>query len=375
MNIKAIKYNVVLNLKNIPGPTVAKKIVVLECDDYGGIRMPSSAILLQLQGDGVSVDPSRYNLLDTLEDKEDLEQLFETLSSVKDHNGSAAVVSPFVNVANPDFDKIKAAGYSQYFYEPFTTTLQKYNRHPDTMKVWKQGMESGVFSPEFHGREHIAVQPWLQQLQEGNPSLLKAFEYGFVAVNNVDGLPQDLQEFRPEFYFTNDSQKHFLHQSIHEGVKLFEDLFGYTPSSFTPSNSVFHPDFEKTVYAAGVPFLVVAHKNPTPANDGQITFTNYTFRQKIKDNQLNFYVRNCAFEPNDDSYTSMDITLRQIAAAFRWKKPAIISTHRVNFVGGIHQQNRDEGLRELHSLLKTIVKRWPDVEFMSTANMLKEFKN
>ena len=71
----------------------------------------------------------------------------------------------------------------------------------------------------------------------------------------------------------------------------------------------------------------------------------------------------------------MDITLRQIAAAFRWKKPAIISTHRVNFVGGINKQNREAGLKELHSLLKTIVKRWPDVEFMSTVNMLKELKN
>lgn len=375
MNIKTIKYNLVLNLKNIPGPTVAKKIVVVECDDYGGIRMPSIEVLARLQVEQVPVNLSRYNLLDTLEDKEDLEHLFEVLNSVKDKAGNSAVMSPFVNVANPDFDKIKASGYFKYFYEPFITTLQKYNRHPDTIKVWKQGMDSGVFSPEFHGREHIAVQPWLQKLQEGDKSLLKAFEYGFVAVNNIVGLQQDLQEFRPEFHFTNESQKPFLHQSINEGVKLFECLFGYKPSSFTPSNSVFHPDFEKTVYAAEVPFLVVAHKNPTPANDGKINFTNYTFRQKIKDHQLNFYVRNCAFEPTDNTYTSIDITLRQIAAAFRWKKPAIISTHRVNFVGGINKQSREDGLKEFQSLLKTIVKRWPDVEFMSTAKMLKELKN
>ena len=375
MNLSSLKYELILNLKNIPGPTVSKKIVVIECDDYGSIRMPSVDILHQLQAGGIPVDPSRYNLLDTLEDKDDLEQLFETLSSIKDHNGNAAVISPFVNVANPDFDKIKAAGYSQYFYEPFTTTLQKYNRHSDTMKVWKQGMEAGVFSPEFHGREHIAVQPWLQKLREGNQSLLKAFDYGFVAVNNIYGLQQDLQEFRPEFYFTTESQKFFLHQSIKEGVRLFERLFGYTPTSFTPSNGVFHPDFEKTVYEAGVPFLVVGHKNPTPSIDGQLTFTNYTFRQKIKENQLNFYVRNCAFEPNDDSYTSMEIILRQMAAAFRWKKPAIISTHRINYVGGMNKQNREKGLKELNRLLKMIVKRWPDVEFMSTSNMLKELKN
>ena len=76
--------------------------------------------------------PSRYNLLDTLEDKDDLEQLFETLHSVKDSKGKPAVMTPFVNVANPDFEKIKAAEYQQYFYEPFTTTLKKYNRHPNT---------------------------------------------------------------------------------------------------------------------------------------------------------------------------------------------------------------------------------------------------
>jgi len=375
MNIVALKYNLILNLKNIPGPTTHKKIVVLECDDYGGIRMPSVEVLKKLINEGVTVNQSRYNLLDTLEDKDDLEQLFETLHSVKDKNGGHAVMSPFVNVANPDFDKIKANGYTQYFYEPFTTTLQKYNRHPDTMKVWGQGMDSGVFSPEFHGREHIAVQPWLQKLQEGNQSLLKAFNDGFVAVNNIDGLQQDLQEFRPEFHFTNETQKAFLHTSIKEGVKLFEQLFGYTPTSFTPSNSVFHPDFEKTVFETGVPFLVVAHKNPTPSIDGQLTFTNYSYRQKIKKNQLNFYIRNCAFEPNDESYNSIETTLRQITAAFRWHKPAIISTHRVNFIGGMNKKNREDGLKELQVLLKAILNRWPDAEFMSTANMLKELKN
>ncbi|MBC7417607.1 MAG: hypothetical protein H7325_05595, partial [Pedobacter sp.] len=93
MNLSSLKYELVLNLKNIPGPTVSKKIVVIECDDYGSIRMPSVDILHQLQAGGIPVDASRYNLLDTLEDKDDLEQLFETLSSIKDHNGNAAVIS------------------------------------------------------------------------------------------------------------------------------------------------------------------------------------------------------------------------------------------------------------------------------------------
>jgi hypothetical protein len=56
-------------------------------------------------------------------------------------------------------------------------------------------------------------------------------------------------------------------------------------------------------------------------------------------------------------------------AAFRWKKPANISTHRVNFVGGIDEANREKGLKELKKLLNTIVKTWPDVEFMSTRDL------
>ena len=368
----SLKYRLVLNIKNIPGPTVRKKIVVIECDDYGGTRMPSAAVLEKLAADGVQVDRSRYNLLDTLEDKEDLAQLFETLHGVKDTNGSPAIMSPFVNVANPDFEKIAAADYQQYYYEPFTETLKKYGRHTDTMIVWKQGMDAGIFTPEFHGREHITVQPWMQKLQEGNQQLKRAFKEGFIAVGGIEGIPDEMQEFRPAFYFTSENQKDFLHQSIKEGVELFKVLFGYTPSSFMPSNSVFHPDFEKTVYETGIPFLVVAHKNATPDQDGNLGFTNFSFRQKIKKEQLNFYVRNCAFEPSDEKHTSIDTTLLQVSAAFRWKKPAIISTHRVNFVGGMSRQNREKGMKELLLLLKAIVKRWPDVSFMSTANMLKE---
>jgi len=57
--------------------------------------------------------------------------------------------------------------------------------------------------------------------------------------------------------------------------------------------------------------------------------------------------------------------MKQIEAAFLWNKPAIISSHRVNFCGHIDENNRKKGLTSLKQLLDEIVKRWPDVEFMS----------
>jgi hypothetical protein len=375
MNVANMKYSVVLNLKNIVGPRVNKKIVVIEADDYGGIRIPSAEAYVKMRAAGVDIDPSRYNLLDTLENKEDLQALFEILDSVKDKNGHGAVMSPFVNVANPDFEKIKASGYQQYFYEPFTSTFEKYGRESDLMTVWKQGMDAGIFTAELHGREHLSVQPWMNELQKGNQQVRTALDYGFAAVNNIEGVHHYAQEFRPEFYFADETQKPFLHQSITEAVQLFEQIFGYLPTAFTPSNSHFHHDFESTVFNAGVKFLNVGHNNPYSSQNGELAFERFTFRQKIKPNVLNYYIRNCAFEPNDPTYRNTHITMMQVAAAFRCNKPAIISTHRVNFGGVIDSQNRTKGLKELQVLLKAIVQRWPDVEFMSNANMLKLLKN
>ena len=47
-------------------------------------------------------------------------------------------------------------------------------------------------------------------------------------------------------------------------------------------------------------------------------------------------------------------------------RPAIISSHRLNFIGAIETINRDNHLIELKILLNNIVKQWPDVEFISS---------
>ena len=58
--------------------------------------------------------------------------------------------------------------------------------------------------------------------------------------------------------------------------------------------------------------------------------------------------------------------LSQIKQAFYWGKPAIVSTHRVNYVGGMDMEHRDNNLRLLDQLLGKILAMWPDVEFTSS---------
>jgi hypothetical protein len=61
--------------------------------------------------------------------------------------------------------------------------------------------------------------------------------------------------------------------------------------------------------------------------------------------------------------------LHEIQNAFLWNKPAIISMHRVNFIGSINQNNRERNLKLFKELLDEIDKLWPDVEFLSSKDL------
>ncbi len=368
-----LKQDLFRNIKNIPGWRTTRKIVVIECDDWGSIRMPSKEVHDDLLKKGLRVDSGWHNMYDTLETDKDLEQMFETLVSVKDKNGNPAIMTAVTNVANPDFGEIKASGFTKYFYEPFTETLKRYYPGVNVFELWKEGISEGIFIPEHHGREHISVQLWMDKLKEGNEELLFAFNLGFVSLD-IPEVPEPAREFRSEFYFISEDQIPFLINSVKEGVELFKDIFGLSPTVFVPGNAIFHPDLEEVVAQCGVEFLWVNHKMAYPSTGGKLKYRRFIPGQKGPGGII-YYTRNCAFEPNSPEYNGIGSTIKQIDAAFRWGKPASISTHRANFTGGIDPKNREHGLNELLLLLKAIVKKWPDVEFMSSKDALHLMKN
>jgi hypothetical protein len=84
---------------------------------------------------------------------------------------------------------------------------------------------------------------------------------------------------------------------------------------------------------------------------------------------IRYITRNCFFEPSITKKDWIDSCLNDINNAFRWHKPAIISSHRVNYIGVHEPSNRDNTLRGLKNLLAKILKIWPDVEFMTTPQL------
>ncbi|MDZ7693174.1 MAG: hypothetical protein U5K69_18980 [Balneolaceae bacterium] len=371
MNFAKLKNKLKSNIKNIPGWSTDRKIVVFESDDWGSNTIASKEHYQKLLEMGVPVDRSSFNRYDTIERSSDLEALFEILSSVKDASGNPAVFTPFVNLANPDFERIKESGYQEYYYESFDKTLEKYGEREDVLELYRQGIDAGLFKPQFHGREHLAVPLWLKYLQQGNDEIRKAFEQKYYSYP-AEGLPSLAGSFRPAFYFESDSDLPFLRKSIREGTDLFEELFGYRATVFDPPNGVFSSSLERYLWEADIHTIVANRFRPEPVGNGEVKKKFYSFGKTNNLGQT-YYIRTCQFELYNN--TSVDDCLSMIRAAFRWGKPAIICTHRVNYNGGIDVTNRDHGLKELGKLLGEIVKKWPDVEFMSSgdfAEVLRE---
>jgi hypothetical protein len=170
-----------------------------------------------------------------------------------------------------------------------------------------------------------------------------------------------------DFEDFSENQQHA--RTIEDGIALFTRVFGVSAQVFcSPGSSNHHVLFE-TVCKNGIKFIETKMSQMEHQGCGQFKRRfNYTGKKVANVGRL--IVRNCVFEPTEPKpFCWTDFTLKQVEAAFRWNKPAIISSHRVNFCGHIDQRNRENGLAQLRELLNQLVRRWPDVEFMSTAEM------
>lgn len=366
--ISKIKRSLISTLRNIPGKGVGKKVVVIECDDWGGIGIPSQEAYQSLKKAGLPMDSSRYSRFDTLEAADDLEALFDVLSRHKDSKGKPAVMSPYYNTANPDYQKISANGFLTYEKEPLLTTI-KQRAKGNVLQAWSQGIAAGIWMPEYHGREHIATAMWLRALQSGDEKMKASFEHGFASYSPA-GTPKVAQNFRPNFYIESDADLESVKQDMEDGISLFFEAFGFYPTVFNAPNGVFIDGFDKHLMDHHIRYNAVPRQRFDRSANG--VYQLRTFRTGDKTvNGMTVYVRNCNFEPTEKSYAGLGHILSQIQGAFICGKAAIIGTHRVNFVGGMDEKNREKGLGELDRLLAAITKKWPDVIFMSAKDFTK----
>ena len=372
--LNQVKEKVGYNIINALGWHTKQKIIVIESDDWGSIRMPSYDIRNKLINKKIIFRvESGYNKYDTIASASDLANLFEVLHSVKEKNNNPAVITANCVVANPDFEKIKASNFLEYNYELITETMKKYYSSTNPFNLWKQGIENNVFYPQFHGREHLNVQLWLQLLRSNMSEVKDAFDNSFFS--QLMNIPNDKRTHVLSAYdYSDEPEQQFIRNSIIEGLKIFEKLFGYRSASAISPCYTWDDFVEKCFFDEGIKFIqggffqkYSTYQKTRMNKNGKYHFCG----EKNKYGQT-YLVRNCHFEPSKyPNINFVDDCLNRIRISFRWRKPAIISAHRLNFIGALNEKNRDVNLKQLQLLLKQILQHWPEVEFM-TSDLLGE---
>ena len=338
--------------------------------------MPSKEAFNRLQQNGIDLSSDEgypYNKNDSLATAEDLAALFEVLTSVKDSTGRPAVFTPEAVVANPDFDRIRQSDFHTYFYEPFTETLLNYPGCERSFEAWKEGMENRLFVPQFHGREHLNVLAWMRALQQGHPKVLSAFDNRMWGITTAAD-PMIGLELQAAFDFNDPGDLAYHREVLKTGLDLFEELFGYRASYFVPANGIYSSTLEPVCSAEGIRLLFVSRSHVEPLGNGKQKKQLHWLGQHNHAG-ITFLTRNCFFEPVQPGRDWVDSCLFDISTAFRWHKPAIISSHRVNYIGALYRENRDNGLTQLEALIREIMKSWPDARFVTSAELGEIIEN
>jgi hypothetical protein len=347
-----------------------RQLIVMESDDWGAIRMPDIAVYNALLKLGVRVDKDPYTRYDSIAGSTDLDNLFEILLKFKDSVGRNPVITANTIMANPDFKKIRESDFSTYYFEPFTETLKMRFNNESVFEKWKSGIEARIWFPQFHGREHLYVKNWMNDLRAGHRLTRLAFDFGCCSLtthNHPDikysymgalnsGLPQDIFNFKA----INE-----------EGLRMFYEIFGYKSASYIPTTYTWHPDIEAPLYDLGVRFIQGLPHQRVPLDDNKkFGFKKDNFLGTQSKSGLIYFNRNAFFEPSLVSNRDwVGSCLKRIKLAFLMRRPAVISMHRLNFIGSIVPENRDKNLKSFEVLIKSIIKYFPKVEFLNSTEL------
>lgn len=370
MSIASFKEEILRNYTNATGFRTNRKIIVFESDDWGSIMMRDKLTYERLLQKGIRVDSSKYSKLDCLETGKDLDDLFNVLKSHKDINGNYPKFTFNTVMENPDFEKIRESGFQNYYGERFSDSYKTYYNE-DNLDLWFEAIKEGIMVPQFHAREHFNKFFWMNDLKNKNQETLFAFENFFFGMG-IKTTSQRRSRYLPTYYAENDEEHKLIEESLKIGLEEFKQLFGFYSKTFIASNYTWSRELECVLHDNFVKGLQGSRVQLAPNfKTGKMEKIRHFTGDRNRYNQI-YTVRNASFEPYSDFNGNwIDRAMKDISNSFFWKKPAIFETHRINYVSIMSKKNQENNLSILNQLLKKIILTYPEVEFLSSDELLE----
>lgn len=360
-------------LQNALGNSIrGNPVLIIESDDWGMERIQDKDKFEKLKDAGIKVDNDPYSYHDFLETDREMEQLLSFLSSFKDINGEGLKITANTVMANPDFDLIRNNNFEQWYFVPFSANYLRKRNSENVLNLMKQGNVENLFISQFHGREHLHAISWLNALKNEHRETLLAFEHNSYA-HPSSYFKGSKMNFQTTLHVRNEVELGFARTGIKEGIEIFKNNFGFSPTSFIAPRYIWPEKIESSLIDGGIKVLQGKIMRLEPYGAGNESLkSHFRFQlSKAKHGGINS-VRNVFFEPAQNRHFPwLKDAMNRIRIAFKLKKPAVISMHRLNFVNGIDSKNSQRNLELLSILIKSVQKEFPNVLFSSSDKLIQ----
>ena len=342
--------------------------IVFESDDWG---LCGEGRDQQVQSDLVSkgyVDIDSNFLApmykNTLESESDLDNLSNSLAKFKDRLGRSPIFTANMVVSNPDFERIKQNRFSQYFAIPISKGFPTgWHDWATTVRGWKKAINRKVWLPEYHGFSHFNYRNWIRGLGKGDQRLMDFFNRSMVTYSvrfrvlseyGVHiGNRWDFQSFGEQY------------SDICAGFDIFNSLFGRFPRTTIPPNNVWNPDTYRAFLKSKVRFIQSEKeslKSNLGARNTNISLIPDVFNSiLLRFSSLCKQYRNVHLEYNDENESAAVVSSTN---CFVSGVPAIVGTHRVNYVSGVDPNLPRKNLKRLENYLHSVLEN-ENVVFLS----------
>jgi hypothetical protein len=326
------------------------KAVVIESDDWGLCAWsPDEQALRVLEGTPAfrSAAGRRY-AGSTLESAADVRRLGDLLAEFRGRDGFPPVWQANTVMASPDWTRLAppefACGELPLIDYPRTT--DRWAR-PGLGAEIERVRDLGVWWPELHGLHHLPESAWLGALRLGTEDARRAFEQQSPVCEAVAKSGE----------YDASEPIEIRKRNLEGAVTRFRALFGRAPESFCPPDYRWDRAIEQHAESLGVTTLQGRSER---ADRALPRLRHFLGRFRFPDFEgARFYLPpRIAFEPGaeveESVHVDVDAAHRGVREAWARHQPAIVSTHRTNYVQ-VHAARSEAGLVHLRHLLSRLV--------------------
>lgn len=320
-------------------PVLTRPVVIIESDDWG----PGP------ESDGAM-----------------LQRIAARLMEIRDRDGRPAVMTLGVVLGRPDGAAILASECRSYQ----RNTLDE-ARYSPIVNAMRDGCTAGVFALQRHGLEHcwpdsllararadVELRRWLADPDARSEALPSALQSRWVDTATLPSDPLPAPD---------------VEAAVKEEGEAFQRIFGQRPSVAVPNTFVWDDAVEQAWAGDGVQCVVTCGRQfeGRDAAGGLMPPTRQIFNGEDGQGGIRYVVRDVYFEPIRGHRAEQ--VWQGVAERAALGRPALIETHRESFI--VSADAAEQALAELVRSLQGVIRRYPNVRFLSTAALVDTFRS